>query len=1607
MRAFNVSSVSERAIYAPFSLTTAKQTTLEKAMLDSGASDNFMDFRTAIRLGIGTKKLHEPRKVTNVDGTQNHAGKITRYANLEILYDGQKQNMDVFVTNLGRDRFLLGLPWFQTFDPKISWKEGQLKGIVSMRTANAVTAKINATQATEWAIKGQATKTELTEKDIPVQYQEYKDVFSETGAKRFPPSREDDHPIVFTEDAPKTFKPITYKMEPDASNFLRKWLDEEERKGYIRLSSSQYTCPTFLIKKKNGDYRVVQDYQTLNKYTVPDNTGPPLITDLIEQLHGKTLFTKFDIRMGYNNIRIKDGDQHKAAFTTPHGHYEPMVMNFGLRNAPGTFLRTMRKAFRRIQNKYPDELLIYIDDILIATNNDIQRHRTIVTDVLQTMREESLFFKISKCEFEQEQMEYLGLLLNGNTIRPDPSKVAGLKEWPRTLKSVHDVRSTLGLLNYHRAFVPGFSHIVKPLTTLLKKNELFLWTPACTNALDRVINILTSEPVLTHPDPKRQFELEVDASNFATGAILFQRDERGKPKPIGFHSKTLSKEEMNYDIYDKELTAMDRGLDVWRHLLINTHTIVHTDHANLTYYRKPQKLTPRAKRAVARIMQYDIAIKHKPGILNKADPLSRRPDYPTSSQDDPLVAFPDSMFLNTVTSDHLIPTILDAQRHNDNAFQTLPDVHYDPPLWKHRNQLVVPENNDLRRGVISLYHDSNTAGHPGIRRTFEGIQKDLWWPEMKEDVKEYVKGCALCQSTKPRTNTPKPPYYPITAEHPAIPFGTIAMDFITKLPESNGNDTIITITDHDCSKAAIFLPCKETITAEGVAKLYATQIFPHYGIPNKIISDRDPRFTGEFFKTLCTSLGIDQNLSTAYHPQTDGQSERTNQWLEQYLRIYGNNLQNDWADWLAMAQYVHNAWINETTKNTPFDLLIGITPRAHQQTEEPQNQDERIKLLLTKRRTAHEAMERAQELMKKKRGSRYIPFQKHQKVWLEGSNLKTTHPTAKLAPKRYGPFPINNKISDVVYQLDLPPQWKIHNVFHASLLTPYQETETHGPNFTEPPPDIIEGEPEYEVEEIIGSRRVGKKRTLEFRVRWKGYSPAHDTWEPAAHIHAPELIKRYQMRSIGKALQSSPEEQAKPQHEDKGTPKSPSHRSARTLRPTEISNLTLFEIGSEKHAGTPTGNNTQDERTRMGSYFPNSTFTDNEKRIKRKGILAQKPSSPSHIASTKMNPLTNDTPDNVIELPADHQVGSYLELRTIEAYMRQESEEQSLVIKTPDYLAERDPNPEPITEEILRIALARHNRVHQMAQENAIRVSRGGEMNFPTEDKDDESINESRPPTPATHPGYPYLERLARDIDDLPISEGPYQAVRVNPANGEPRLLTKEDCDTAAYDEGPVHAQPVEKDDGLNRELDQEGRVYPFDENSMMDIQFLAALGIVADRGIAAENLRLVQSCSEQRALDHWEKRLQAQEEFTLAERRKFYEAKKALAQKRWGAHKRLQKAKAGGRLGEQFQDMPQRPRLPPDAQGRPYPGPLLSPKKEPRQCYWCTENTPLRGIDEGHYARNCPTPHRRCQLMHFGRCLVPHWHKHYQPFDVGEDERQFCPYDGDNLNKGTTTEHA
>jgi RNase H-like domain found in reverse transcriptase/Integrase zinc binding domain len=349
----------------------------------------------------------------------------------------------------------------------------------------------------------------------------------------------------------------------------------------------------------------------------------------------------------------------------------------------------------------------------------------------------------------------------------------------------------------------------------------------------------------------------VDASQYATGAILQQPDEAGRLRPVGYDSQTFNDAERGYDIHDHELLVVIRGLLAWRHLLVGSpHKIrVLTDHSNLKYYQHPQKISRRVARYLPKMAEFDFELVYKPGATNKADHLSHWPDYDDGSLDNQDVTIlPPHLFVHAITISDLEWLILDAQLANPELLHIWAS-HFNliesDSAWYHGSTLVVVEDNDLRREVSSLYHDHCLAGHPGISKTLDLLTWDYWWPTVKDFVTSYIKGCAVCQSSKANTVRPRAPPFPITPVTEAMPFEAVAMDLITDLPVSEGFDAIFTITDHDVTKATVFIPCNKTIDALNAAQLYTRHVFPYYGAPKKIISDRDPQFTAQLARELC------------------------------------------------------------------------------------------------------------------------------------------------------------------------------------------------------------------------------------------------------------------------------------------------------------------------------------------------------------------------------------------------------------------------------------------------------------------------------------------------------------------------------------------------------------------------------------------------------------------------------------------------------------------------------------------------------------------------------------------------------------------------------------
>src|SRR5712672_2414414 len=342
------------------------------------------------------------------------------------------------------------------------------------------------------------------------------------------------------------------------------------------------------------------------------------------------------------------------------------------------------------------------------------------------------------------------------------------------------------------------------------------------------------------------------------------------------------------------------------------------------------------------------------------------------------------------------------------------EVGEEQSNWQKEGHLVIPPDETLKRKILQLLHNAPTAGHPGRDETFAQVSHSYWWPGMRSWLTDYVAGCAICQQNKNITHRVCTPLYCIPTSEDALPFQQIALDLITGLPPNGPHNSVLMIVDHGCSRAAVFLPCAMTITGPGVAQLYFDNVYRWFGLPSKIISDRDPCFTSHFGRALASKIGAKQNLSTAFHPQTDGLSEQKNQWVEQYLCLIANAQQEDWSQWLTVASAVHNDHVNSTLGVTPIETLLGYRPTLHPDSNVATNNqtaEQRIETLHQKRAQAIAAINKVANQSPLPEGK----FKEGDQVWLEASYLKLPYHTPKLAPRCQGPFRISEVISPVAY----------------------------------------------------------------------------------------------------------------------------------------------------------------------------------------------------------------------------------------------------------------------------------------------------------------------------------------------------------------------------------------------------------------------------------------------------------------------------------------------------------------------------------------------------------------------------------------------------------------
>jgi hypothetical protein len=671
--------------------------------------------------------------------------------------------------DIGHEEILLGYPWLATFEPKFNWRSA----IIDKRVLPIIISSINphitrnqptiATMLTneekhsivrqldkECSIRGVATDLAIQageqqiNAELPPEYQEFARLFNDEAVDRFPPSREWDHAIDLKPGAPDALDCKVYPMTRDEDTALERFLDEMVAKGYICPSKSPYASPFFFIKKKDGKLRPVQDYRQLNSHTVRNQYPLPLIAQLISDLSGVHIFSKVDVRQGYNNVRIKKGDEWKAAFKTKFGHWEPLVMFFGLTNSPSTFQEMMNVIYKEVIEKHTARgttIRIYMDDIAIATTGTLQDHIDAIHDVLRVAEQHDLYFKLSKCTFHASSIDYLGVIIEKGMTHMDPVKIAGIKNWPIPTK-VKDVCSFLGFCNFYCPFIQGFAHLARPLNKLTRKDTEWTWEARHQKAFEELKTRVMMEPVLAHPILKDPFELEVDASGFAMGAVLLQKKEDRKKNPIAYYSKTLSTAERNYDIYDLELLAIVNALDHWRQYLAGSphKIIIYSDHQNLLYWKEPHKISHHVAREVLMLSEYNFEIRHIKGTANgRADMLSRQPDYDQGQEDNQnITVLPEQVFARAM---EVLPDITSQEESTLKPWIDPHQLKQHQGTWYKDGRQVATGDIEAKQHIIQSHHDSPVHGHPGISKTIQLTERLYWWPKMRQEITEYVKGC--------------------------------------------------------------------------------------------------------------------------------------------------------------------------------------------------------------------------------------------------------------------------------------------------------------------------------------------------------------------------------------------------------------------------------------------------------------------------------------------------------------------------------------------------------------------------------------------------------------------------------------------------------------------------------------------------------------------------------------------------------------------------------------------------------------------------------------------------------------------------------------------------
>ena len=1077
---------SERPQF-PVTLSWSGHSVSVGALVDSGADECLIDHTFATQSGIPLIPLKTPLTAHALDG---HRVRITHQTTpLTLTISGNHVESICFkVLHYSTSLLVLGRPWLEKHNPHISWSSGRVLSWGDSCYANC----LHSAQSPSSEARRSPDPPDIT--GVPRAYHDLAAVFSKTSALTLPPHRPYDCAIDLLPGAPLPRSRL-YNLSSPEKEAMRNYISESLTSGVIRPSSSPVAAGFFFVAKKDGSLRPCIDYRHLNEITVKNRYPLPLISSTFEPLSEASIYTKLDLRNAYHLVRIREGDEWKTAFNTHLGHFEYLVMPFGLTNAPAVFQALVNDVLRDMLNNF---VVVFLDDILIFSKSE-EEHRTHVRAVLQRLLENKLFVKAEKCEFHKQTVEFLGHILERGVVKADPKKVQTVLDWERPADRTQ-LRRFLGFANYYRKFIRNFSQIASPLNALTSTKNPYVWTPQAEEAFLELKSRFTSAPVLTMPDPTRQFLVEVDASDSGVGAVLSQRSEQDhQVHPCAFFSRKLTPAERNYDVGNRELLAVHEALKEWRHWLEGSTQpfVVMTDHKNLIYVQSAKRLNPRQSRWALFFARFDFTLTYKPGSLNvRADALSRRfsdVDHPTS-EPDPIL--PPSCVFGALSWE------IETQVLKDQELE--PDPGGGPP-----NRLYVP--SATRSQVLHWCHNTKLTGHPGTRRMEEFMRRRFWWPGLGADVKKFVASCEVCARNKNSHTPPAGQLRPLPV--PSRPWSHISMDFVTGLPMSHGNDTILTIVDR-FSKAVHYVALPKLPSAAEMSDLLALHVVRLHGIPQDIVSDRGPQFIAKVWQTFCEGIGATVSLTSGYHPQSNGQAERANQSMEDTLRCYCAKNPTAWSQYLPWVEYAHNTLISSSSGLSPFQASLGYQPPVFaSQEQEAAVPSTNAHLRRCRRiwRQTRSALLRSRGRTIRQANRHRVPAPKYlvgQEVMLKAKNVPIPGTSKKLAPRFIGPYKILKIINPCAVRLDLPVSMKVHPVFHVSQVKPVEVSPFSLPPPAPPPPRTLEdGDLAWEVNKVMDVRRMG--RGYQYLVDWVGYGPEDRSWVPRSYFADPSILRDF------------------------------------------------------------------------------------------------------------------------------------------------------------------------------------------------------------------------------------------------------------------------------------------------------------------------------------------------------------------------------------------------------------------------------------------------------------------------------------------------------------------